>query len=398
MGSSRLPRFALTLGLSLSLTLGACSSLPFVNREQKQREAGPQRSESAYYTSAQRFLKNGRFEDAARDLEALETYYPTSPLTEQSQLDLMYARFQASDYPGAASTAERFTRLYRQNPQVDYAYYVRGIANVEGVQDSLLRYTRLNQAARDISPLRTAYQNFDELVRLYPNSRFRNDAVQRMRDISAQLAESEMVAARFNLKRSAWLGAAARAKWVLENYPQSPQTPEAVATLAYAYDRLGMTDLANTYREVLRLNYPALINGDLIDLAQAQGIPSWTNRLTLGIAGRPARGYLPAPVTADEAATAGATGNTTATGNVLRIGRFAPNTVSEAQAAAAAAAPVSALTSLALPASVTTPAPVPPGATAVEPVSQSATPINPLADPTRVNPVAITPSAPMISP
>ena len=58
------------------------------------------------------------------------------------------------------------------------------------------------------------------------------DAAQRMKYIGQELAESEMNAARFNIQRKAWLAAAKRAQWVIEHYPQTPQTPEALATLA----------------------------------------------------------------------------------------------------------------------------------------------------------------------
>lgn len=370
-----------SVALASVLTVTGCSSLPLLNRDKKKRDAGPQKSEQAYYTSAQNLLRKNRFEDAARDLEALQTYYPTSTLTQQSQLDLMYARFQASDYLGAASVAERYIRLYRQDPNVDYAYYVRGVANAESVQDSVLRYTRLSQAERDITPLQTAYQNFDELVRLFPNSRYRNDAIARMNGISAAMAESEMNVARFNLKRRAWLGAASRAKWVVENYPNAPQTPEAVATLAYSYDKLGMTALAQTYRDVLKLNYPTLLDGNTVLLARAQGRPSLLNRASVGVIGRPAQSYLAPPRPAGaEAASANAlpvqNGNLPASSTVTPSVSLNPLGIGAL-----------------LPPATGTPLQSNPAPSDTD--NPNVIPINPLGDPTRVNPVAITPAAPV---
>ncbi|MEC7119191.1 MAG: outer membrane protein assembly factor BamD [Pseudomonadota bacterium] len=304
------------LALSVSLLMAGCSSMSLFSRDKK-TDAGPQFSEQVYYERAQRSLERNQLDDATRALEALDTYYPTGPYTEQAQLDLMYTRFRQSDYAGAVSVADRFIRLYPTHAQLDYAYYLRGVANMEIGFDSLLRYTSLQQAHRDVGFLRLAYDNLTELLQRFPNTRFRYDATQRLQHITHQFAENEINVARYNVRRGAWVGAAQRARWVLEYYPQTPQIPEAIATLAYSYQKLGMTKEAAQYRELLRLNYPSLVQGDSVNLSAAQHKPSLLNRLTLGIAGdrhrdiqpvtqtentveqpisRPSRDTLPSPV------------------------------------------------------------------------------------------------------
>jgi len=202
---------------------------------------------------------------------------------------LIYAKFKQKDYEATIALSDRFIRMNPQYPGADYAYYVRGVANMELNYDSILRYTSLQQAHRDVSYLKVAYQNFVDFVRRYPSSIYAVDAAQRMKYISQELAESEMNAARFNLKRKAWLAAIERSQWVFEHYPQSPQVPEALATIAVAYDKLGEKNTANQYKEVIRLNYPNLIkaNGE-VNLRAARKEASWVNRATLGILGREA--------------------------------------------------------------------------------------------------------------
>ena len=273
--------FGLPLVLSVTLLTSGCA----VFKGSEKPDAGPAFSEQIYYERAQKSLLRNQLEDASIALEALDTYYPTGVYTEQAQLDLMYTRFRQSDYTSAVSTAERFIRLYPNNPQLDYAHYLRGVANMEIGFDSLLRYTSLQQAHRDVGFLRIAYDNFNELLQKYPNSRYRQDAIQRLQHINQQFAESEMNVARYNVKRGAWVGAIQRARWVLEYYPQTPQIPEAIATLGHSYQQLGMPEQAAQYIELLRLNYPSLVQGDQINLRAAQYQPSWLNRVTLGIAG-----------------------------------------------------------------------------------------------------------------
>lgn len=285
-----LPRFSVLM-LSLSVAIAGCSSFP--KKKNDLKDKGPQRSEQAYYDSAQKNLKRGQYSEANKSLEALDTYYPTGAYTEQAQLDLMYSRFQQSDYPGTITAAERFIRMYPSNTQLDYAYYIRGVANMEQHYDGLLRYTNLDQSHRDVNYLRLAYTNLREFVQRLPSSRYSVDAAQRMQHINQELAESEMNIARFNIKRQAWLAAIQRGRWVLEYYTQTPQVPEALATIVYGYQKLGDQQTANQYIEIIRANYPNLLKGNSVDLNAARGKASLVNRATLGIFGRQAQSFVP---------------------------------------------------------------------------------------------------------
>ena len=209
-----LPRYKVTmlaLSLGLAATFVGCSSNP----KKEVVDTGPQSSEQVYYDKAQKSLDRGQYGDAAKSLEALETYFPTGQYTQQSQLDLLYTKFKQKDYEGTVALADRFIRLNPQHPNVDYAYYVRGVANMEQNYDGLIRYTSLQQSHRDVSYLKLAYQNFVDFIRRHPSSQYAVDAAQRMKFIGQELAESEMNAGRFNLKRKAWLAAIERSQWVV---------------------------------------------------------------------------------------------------------------------------------------------------------------------------------------
>lgn len=284
MSLPRLNILVLSLSIGIASVMVGCSSNP-----KKVTDAGPQSSEQVYYDKAQTALNKGQYNEASKQLEALDTYFPTGQYTQQAQLDLMYTRFRQADFPGAIALADRFIRLNPQHPQVDYAYYLRGVSNMEQNYDGLLRYTSLKQAHRDVSYLKVAYQNFADFIRRFPSSKYAVDAAQRMKFISEELAESEMNTARFNIQRKAWVAAIQRARWVLEYYPQTPQIPEAIATLAYAYDKLGDQQSAQQYTTLLKTNYPQLIkNNGEVNLRAARNQGSLVNRLTLGILGRSA--------------------------------------------------------------------------------------------------------------
>ena len=280
-----LPRFkvlVLSLSIGIATVMVGCRSTP-----KDVIDTGPQFSEQVYYETAIKALEKGQYTEASKQLEALDTYFPTGRYSQQAQLDLMYTKFKQGEFAEVVTLTERFIRLNPQHPQADYVYYLRGVANMEQNYDGLLRYTSLRQAHRDTGYLKVAYQNFSEFIRRYPSSKYAVDAAQRMLFIGQELAESEMNAARFNIERKAWVAALQRGRWVLEYYPRTPQIPEAIATIAYSYQKLGDQQSAQQYINLLKTNYPKLIksNGE-INLKAARHEASLFNRFSLGIFGR----------------------------------------------------------------------------------------------------------------
>ncbi|MDI1302143.1 MAG: outer membrane protein assembly factor BamD [bacterium] len=242
-----MPHLLRTLTLALLVVLlGACSS----------NKTKPQLSEKAYYDTAQKSLKAGNFSKATENLEALESHYPVGAYTEQSQLELIYARFRHVDYAGASAAADRFIRLHPTHAQVDYAYYMRGLSDYEADRDFFMRYLPVDPAWRDLSNVRDSFNNFRELVTRFPDSEYTPDARSRMIFIRNQMAESELHVARFYARKKAYLSCLNRTRWIIENYPGAPQTPDALAMQVWAYDKLDLKDLATQQLTLLKTNYP----------------------------------------------------------------------------------------------------------------------------------------------
>ena len=58
------------------------------------------------------------------------------------------------------------------------------------------------------------------------------------------------------MKRGAYLAAANRAQYAVQNYPQAPAVEEAVFVMVKAYDALGMSDLRDAADRVMQQNFP----------------------------------------------------------------------------------------------------------------------------------------------
>lgn len=284
VGNTFIKLSSLTL-LALSVNLVGCQTFKNLTNKDADTIETAEKSEQSYYRDAITQIDKGRYNQAIEDLTNLRTFYPTGQLAEQALLDMMYAQYASGSYETAASSAEQFIRLYPSNPQVSYAYYVRGVANMQGSAEGIKLF-KTNQAKRDTAYLRLAFANFQELINKYPNSPYAPDAAQRMLFIYNQFAESELTAANWYIKRDAYVAAVNRAKWTFQYYPLSESVPEAIAILAYSHEQLGLTDLANDYKTLLRINYPNWLTADGRVKLNTKADRTWLNKITFGQLGR----------------------------------------------------------------------------------------------------------------
>ncbi|MCK7545418.1 outer membrane protein assembly factor BamD [Marinobacter bryozoorum] len=233
--------------LAATLILGACASTP------EEQDVLP---EEAYYDNARKAMNSGNFNEAESNLDQLETYYPFGRYAEQAQLDLIYARHQNLDLEGARSAADRFLRLNPQSEHADYALYMRGLASYNLDVGLATRYLGVDPTDRDPGEQRQAFQDFSQLLDRYPDSQYAPDARQRMIAIRNRLAELELHAARYYIRRQAYMAANNRARYVVENFPESPSTEEALILMAETYEALELDDAARDAVRLLAVNHP----------------------------------------------------------------------------------------------------------------------------------------------
>jgi outer membrane protein assembly factor BamD len=221
----------------------------------KDREIGEMTAEDLY-ERGKKSLDSGAWNTAIQAYKALQTRYPFGRYTEQSMLDLSYAHFKRGDAENALSGLDRFIRTYPAHPNVDYAYYLKGLVNYEQNLGFLEKIMPQRVRDRDQSRAQDSFMDFSELLRRFPDSRYVPDARQRMVFLRNNLAAYEITVAEYYIRRRAYIAAANRARYALEIYPNTPQTSEALVVLHKAYTKLELPDLAEGSMAVLALNYP----------------------------------------------------------------------------------------------------------------------------------------------
>lgn len=201
-------------------------------------------------------IDNGSYNDATRTFDRLIGRFPFGPYSEQSQLNLAYSQYKNNKPDEAYSTVNRFLRTYPTHKNIDYAYYLRGLINFNREGDLLARWVGLDMTKRDQAFIRQSFDDFADLLRRYPNSRYVPDARQRLVYLRNGMAQSELGIAMFYLRKGAYVAAANRAKALLESYPRTPQVGDALAVMSESYHKLGQDKLAADSERVLKLNFP----------------------------------------------------------------------------------------------------------------------------------------------
>ena len=210
-----------------------------------------------FYIEAKNDLRLAEFEAAIKKLETLEARHPFSNYAKQAQLDVAYAYYKFEEPDSAISAIKRFIRLHPRNPHIDYAMYLKGLANFyrgTGLFDS---WFPRNLAEHDPKNMKQAMKDFNHLIRRYPESIYAPDAYLRSIYLRNKLAEAEIVAAEYYMLREAWVGAINRAQNVIKYYQTSPARNRALDIMIMAYDKLEMDKLADDTRKIKAMN-PAI--------------------------------------------------------------------------------------------------------------------------------------------
>ncbi len=209
-----------------------------------------------FHEKAKAAMEAENYQKAIKLYETLEARYPFGDYAAQTQLDIAYAYYKNDDPEAAIAATDRFIKIHPRNPSVDYAYYLKGLINFNRSIGFLERFLPTDATQRNPSNVKEAYDNFELLIKRFPDSKYVPDAKQRMLSLRNNMAMYEVHVARFYLKRKAYVASANRASYVIKEYQRTPAVPYALQVMEKAYVKLGLDDLAADAKRVYDTNYP----------------------------------------------------------------------------------------------------------------------------------------------
>ena len=236
--------------LAAAFLAAGCSLFP----SDKDETAGwtPER----IYKSAHDAMIEGNYTRAVKLFESLEARFPYGRYAQQAMLEGAYANYRANETAAAISALDRFIRTYPNHPNFDYAYYLKGIVNFREDQGMFGYVYEFELSERDPKLMKDAFAAFKELVAKFPDSRYAEDAKQRLVYLTNALSMYEVHVARYYYNRGAYVAAAGRAQQSLVNYPRTPANEHALDVLWRSYDKLGLVQLRDDTKAILARTYP----------------------------------------------------------------------------------------------------------------------------------------------
>lgn len=203
------------------------------------------------YEQGTQSVDKGNYTTAIKEFEAMESLYPFSSYAQRAQVKLMDAYYKNEEYASAAASAQRYIHLYPRAENVDYAYYLKGLANFQQYRGAFAKFLPMDESWRDPGTEAQAYADFGVFIQRFPNSRYKDDALQRMIYLRNMFAQRELNNASFYFDRQLYVAAVERANFLIENYPQAPSVEKALKLAYRANMKLGLkaaaTDAAKVY-------------------------------------------------------------------------------------------------------------------------------------------------------
>ncbi len=239
------------VAIVLTLCVTSCELLPDV----KDETAGwsPQR----LYQEGHTMLGTGNYNRAIKMFDTLEGRYPYGVYAQQAILEGAYANYRTNETATAIAACDRFIRTYPNHPNVDYAYYLKGVVNFREDQGIFGYIVEQDLSERDPKMARESFSAFKDLTTRFPDSKYAPDARERMAYLTNALSRYEVHVADYYYRRGAYLAAANRAQASLLNFPQTPANEDALVVMVRSYDRLGMPQLRDDAERVLKETFPA---------------------------------------------------------------------------------------------------------------------------------------------
>ena len=207
------------------------------------------------YEQAEDKVDSGLIEQAIDQYEMILSSYPVSKYAVQARLDIAYNLFMLEKYNQAIYELDNFIERYPSLNSTAYAYYLRGII-AEEKSSSILDKLITDSAQRDVKSIKDAYKYYVQLIEVFPNSKYSEDAKNRLNVLRNTLSRHEFYVALYYTDIGAHIAAINRSKFIIENYPNSSSIPDGLHLMAFNYDKINANNLAIDVRKVLSSNYP----------------------------------------------------------------------------------------------------------------------------------------------
>ena len=197
------------------------------------------------YKEAYKNFEQGKYQDAVELFQEVEKNYGYTEWAAKALLLKSYIYYDSSRYVEALENLKNFKKLYSGNSELAYVEYLIAMCLFE----------QINISARDQANTRLSFQQFNKVIKNYPNTPYAEDLRLKLDLINDQLAGKEMYVARYYQKREKWLAALKRLTNILEKYQTTIYIEEALHRMVEIHYKIGNIEAAKKYASILGYNF-----------------------------------------------------------------------------------------------------------------------------------------------
>jgi len=197
------------------------------------------------YREGMEALNDGDVLFAAKKFNEAEILFPQADSAPQSALMAAYSYYTQDYYGDAIAELKRFLKVYPSHKDLEYVYYLLAICYYEQIVDE----------KKDLQSIINAKENFNIIIRNYPNTEYAIDAEFKIDLINDILAAKEMYLGRYYFDRKKWIPAINRFREIIDNYDTTIYAEEALHRLVEVHYTIGLIEEAEKYAQLLGYNY-----------------------------------------------------------------------------------------------------------------------------------------------
>ena len=197
------------------------------------------------YNEGVKALDEGDPSYASKKFNEAEMLFPQSEWAPKSSLMSAYAYWSQGYYSNSIDELQRFIKLYSNDQNLDYAYYLLAICYYDSIQDE----------KKDLKYLLDSKKYFQIVLIKFPDTDFSLDANYKLELINDLLAAKELYVARHYMKKQKWIAAINRLKNILDNYDTTIYVEEVLHRLVEIHYIIGLENEAKKYAKTLGYNY-----------------------------------------------------------------------------------------------------------------------------------------------
>ena len=197
------------------------------------------------YEEGVKSLESGDVLFAAKKFNEAEILFPQSDWAPKSALMAAYSYYTQDYYKDAIAELIRFTKVYPNHKNLDYAYYLLANSYYEQIVDE----------KKDLQSILDAKKSFIVVMTNYPNTDYALDSEFKVDLINDILASKEMYIGRYYFEKKKWIPAINRFRTVIDDFETTIYTEEALHRLVEIHYILGLKNEAEKYANLLGYNY-----------------------------------------------------------------------------------------------------------------------------------------------